>query len=515
MVAQLIGSREVEEYLHRTQELLSQLDLDCPEDGARLEELICNQLEEWRGEEPLEALLQGERAFYRGVFQEAIEWYSAAKEVPLSSFFCYRALAHLYAEQGRTEEALVAIEKALDLSPTDGVSVQLSDRLLQAAEDFDEEPLFDSFPEEEEPTAPSVATLIEKIQQGKEQHDDLFYRYAHESRQCAEEERASLLLLDGWEATTSTPTAAFLPELYYRGSTGLLLRWEGRGIAINPGPHFLARLHQSGRSIAEIDFVIVTRCGGVCPAELEEIHALNDRSNRVTGARHVIQYYLEEEAYRSFSQLLEPRYKQERNSVHPLRRYLDSTEIERILLDEGIELSYLFPKEQKGEGVLARLDLTETKEVRPQKCSIGYLSGSGWCLEMVALCTGCDLLFASFGRTEVDECEKAYYLSTCLGYYGASTLAHEVRPALLLLGEFDSRSGDLRTDVVGQLRDECRRSGEGVTVLPAEVGLTIDLHQLKVRCTMSEQWAKPDEICLVRPTRPFGPLHLLSSSSLL
>lgn len=531
MVAQFVENQEIEAYLEAIQQLLLDTDPDDRLSCDRLEPLVEQYLEGVADEAPFRTFLEGERAFYRGEFQEAIEYYSAVRELPQSTLSFYRALGHLYAEQGRIEEAIAALHKALSADSDDLLANRLLDqiRVKEETPPMDEEDLFNLFPHEEDLSTPSdwsplherrplsSSSLIEKVRLCQEQRDEMLHRYVQESRLNAEERAASLLVLDGWEGG-SLPSSTSLPEHHYRGSSGLFIRWQGKGIAINPGPHFLHRFHQLGGSIGEIDLVIVTRCEGLRAADIEELHHLNDQYNRISGECHVIHYYLEEEAHRQFSHRLKPRYRQERFSVHPLGRYLDSAEIERVTLAEGIDLSYLFPQNSRGDGVLIRLDLTESGEFldsRMRSRSIGYLSGCGWCSEIELLYHQCDLLFAGFGRTDVEDCEKERYLPCCLGYFGTSTLAQQAQPGLMLLGEFDGRDGDLRLDIVSQLREEVASSACGVAILPAELGMRIELRELQVHCSLGGGWIDSSEVRVVRPDRAFAPLRFLSPSSLL
>jgi Tetratricopeptide repeat len=550
MVAELIENEKIEAYLEVIQELLPDVDFDDPSSLSSLESLIDQYLEEESHEPAFRTFLEGERAFYRGDFQEAIESYSAAKEIPQSALSCYRALGHLYASQDRVEEALAAVHKALSLNPDDLMANRLLEELsiedeeLSDREDhleastlsssgsnrplsshdgdlppyLSEEALF-GHPSSDWSPLPDVVpltanSLVEKVRLCQERREELLHRYVQESAVNAEERGSSLLVLDGWENSGMSPGATYLPELHHRGSHGLFIRWQGKGVAINPGPNFLHRFHQLGGSIGEIDFVIVTHRGQA--ANVEDLHLLNDQFNRVSGERHAIHYYLEEEAHRQVSHRLKPRYKQERYLVHALGRYLDSTEIERVALADGIELSYLYPQSVGGEGVLIRLDLAMRGELIDQRTrSVGYLSGCGWCREMGLLYRQCDLLFAGFGRTDIEDCEKERYLSSCLGYFGSSTLVQQVSPALLLLGEFDGTDGDLRVDVVAQLREEIHSWSQGTAILPAELGMRIDLRELQVHCAMSDRWVDCKEIRVVHPVRSFTPLQFISPSYLL
>ena len=108
-------------------------------------------------------------------------------------------------------------------------------------------------------------------------------------------------------------------------SGGFFLRWNGIGIAVNPGKNFIKYFHSLGLSIHDIHFVIATHEDIESCSDIRTIYDLAYQLNRTGANLHVIHYYLNLKAYQMLSSFLKPHFKQERHSVHCLELFLDSS----------------------------------------------------------------------------------------------------------------------------------------------------------------------------------------------
>ena len=347
-----------------------------------------------------------------------------------------------------------------------------------------------------------------------------------------------LFVLHGWQEAalshirgnhnTETLMERFLlPERHYQTNGGLYLRWNGKGIVINPGPNFLRHFHQEGLHIRDIDHVIVTRNHPQAYEDIQHIYKLNQRLNAVDTDLHIINYYLNQQTHRLLATTLKPYFKQERNTVHCLELYVDSPDLETIELSDGLLLKY-FPlnlsNEQKAKATNSdtsdsalgcRLELSSSYSDidgdRLRAINLAYVSGAAWNPMIAQHLNSCDIIITGFGDTGVDDYSRLKYNDSNLGYFGNYTVIEESNPKILICCEFGGREGDIRVEVAKKLRQEYAYGAHNNTVvLPGDTGLYVDLSTQKVRCGVSKQLVDPSKIRVVKSKDSFGKLQYLS-----
>lgn len=324
----------------------------------------------------------------------------------------------------------------------------------------------------------------------------------------------------------SISTELLLTDKERRTSGGYYIRWNGKGIVINPGNHFLEHFDRHGLHIRDIDYVIVTNANHETYADIKEIYDLNYQLNNANADLHVIHYYLSQKAYQTLSHALKPHFKQERNSIKCLELFLDSPDVEKIELSEGIVLHY-FPAANHA-AVLQhashdnttplpaylgiRLDLTiphEHKTVR-----LGYVSGATWSPLLSHHLGQCDVLIAGFGSTNANDYGKVKYNENSLGYFGSFSLLEEVNPQLFITSEFNGNQGDIRLEVIKLMRQEYAKAYPTArltpAVLPADPNLYLDLRNLNIQCSITRADVPPAQARIVKTQAGFGSLRYLS-----
>ncbi len=345
----------------------------------------------------------------------------------------------------------------------------------------------------------------------------------------------ALYYLNGWQVSSSLPHLHNLTfmENALQTTGGIFLRWNGKGLAINPGTHFLEQFHQKGLHISDIDFVIVTDAYPESYANVKEIYDLNYQLNKVNTELQIITYYFHHQAFQELSRFLKPHFRQERHSLHNLELFDDSPDVEKIELAEGFTLNYFLASasgerqadnQANGEkksttvGFGIRLDLRTLDLQANEKTNmrLGYLTHTPWHPLLAHYLGSCDILITGFGHTVANDYNKISYSTDCLGYYGTFTLAEEVLPRLLLCGEFSSRDGDIRLEVIQKMRTEfidlIKNARHLPVILPASRGLLINLKNLQLKCPISQEWIEAKEAKVVKTAHSFGPLHYLSTS---
>ena len=133
----------------------------------------------------------------------------------------------------------------------------------------------------------------------------------------------------------------FLTHMLNKTYDGIFLRWNQKGIVINPSEGFLEKFQAYGFSILDIDIAIVTRDDLSAYGDLRVMYDLNSQSNKDTQTVHVIHYFLHHHVYQEAGRFLKPHYKQERGCVHSMDLFIDSEEVEEIVIESGIILKYL------------------------------------------------------------------------------------------------------------------------------------------------------------------------------
>lgn len=364
--------------------------------------------------------------------------------------------------------------------------------------------------------------LEERIRLFQNSQTEGMQSYLQQTEKNHRLEENALYVLNGWPAYTQK--SILFTEESRKSCGGHYLRWNGRGIVLNPGPGFLENFHNQRLSIRDIDFVIVTRNNRDAFADVRGISELNHQLNKISPERQIIHYYLHQRVCQELSPFLKPSFKQARNTIHKLEMYLDSPDVEKIELDEGIFLHYFqtsMPRalqnyrESSDEhsfnnaSLGIRLELTNDE----RKLKLGYLSGLAWSPLLAHHLGHCDLLLTAFGNTNPNDYSKLGYNEDSLGYFGTSTLLEELAPRLMLLTEFGGREGDVRIEVVKKIRSEYARNSSQLSssLLAGDVGLIVDLNSLNIKCSISEALVAPRDVSVVASSESFGHLRYLSS----
>lgn len=520
------------------------------------------------------AFFEAEMNFYNGNYEQALKYYLEAKEVPCFQFYCYRASSLISRDRGQVDKAISYAQKALKLDPNDVFMNRLLSSLHVEEEgseasynpkfisNLDENLNSNSTQDEEgryELQANEIKEAIQTFILG--QHPDSYEGHSFrtyegtqnidesERRENALEQRIRsfeeaqsegmqayllqsernpksmeniLCVLNGWNFHPSSKPLLFTEESR-KSSGGHYLRWNGRGIVINPGHGFLDHFHSQGYSIRDIDFVVVTRNNTEAYSDVKSIFELNQQLNKTAPERQIIHYYLHQKVCLELASFLKPSFKQARNTIHKLEMFLDSPDVEKIELEEGIFLHYFLTNmpsssqnynkmdeqafSQSNLGI--RFELTSDHK----KLKLGYLSGIAWSPLLAHHLGHCDIILAGFGNTNSNDYLKLGYNEDCLGYYGTSTLFEELAPKVMLLSEFGGREGDIRIEVVKKMRFENPRNSAQMQsdLLAADIGLVINLDNLRVKCSISEASVPAGDVSVVASNDSFGRLRYLSS----
>lgn len=357
-------------------------------------------------------------------------------------------------------------------------------------------------------------SLEERIRQFQRRQVDDLSLYIQRAMQRPQVQDKQFFVLHGWKSEEERRSVCKSTAT----SGGYFVRWNGKGVVVNPGERFLENFHAAGLHIKDIDFVVVTQDQAAALKDVEAIYELNYRVNKMDANLHIIQYYLNQQAHRQLSSTLKPHFKQERNTVHSLELYVDSPDVESLPLADGIVLEYFptFSPEHEPDKVLNTVGLRLVLESGKFRTSVGYVSGTAYSPVLAQHLSGTEVLVTGFGSTEANDYGKVAYNDDCLGYFGTHSLIEEIAPQLLIASEFTGTDGDIRVEVAKKLRQETTYQTHSPTVvLPGDSSLTLDLETQRVRCTVTGTYVEPTQVHVVKSSEAFGSLGYLSPSCFL
>lgn len=586
-----MDSTRIESYVKQVQKLAEKTGQN-PQSKEELFSLIEGHRQEYSGNRPFEEFFKGEAAFYSGNYDRSLKHYIQATTIPNFQYYCYRSSAYVSIDRQDTEKAKSFLEKAAQIYPEDLFLKNLKQRIEsnapQRAQEqhtqflsqiFDEKPNPKELFSEELPppsyisshknnlltgykeameTSKSQTALLEAepeicctftnpksilkeleststeplkdtIANFQLSQKTLTDRYL-QTRKKTEADDFQLEILHGWNHTLSDSNDISLLTRHSRASSGgYFIRWNGKGIVLNPGKHFMRYFHENNHHIRDIDFVIVSRNSPDAYEDIKEIYELNQELNKSTPELQIIHYYLNSETFQELSNYLKPSFKQARNTVHCLELFYDSPDVEKIEISEGIQLNY-FPTQataqnfqnRKTESLSKktpsnlglRLDLTHRNGTLTEVRKIGFLGACSWSPLLAHLMGSCDLLVLGFGHTQPSDYEKLAYNNDSLGLYGSLTLFEEILPRLLVCTEFDGLEGDVRFEVIKQIREEHSLSQNSRMkpshIVPGDIGLKVDLSALQVICSISKNKILPEQLHVAKSISRFGRLKFLS-----
>lgn len=384
------------------------------------------------------------------------------------------------------------------------------------------------------PNIQQTESLEQSIKSFQKRQDLCIAQYLEQLKRRPQCNDQCLYVLHGYppsagetSADNALTTELLLTHKEHRTSGGYYLRWNGKGIVINPGINFLEHFHRQGLHIRDIDYVIVTNANPDAYADVKEIYELNYQLNNANSELQIIRYYLSQKAYQTLAPALKPNFKQERDTVRCLELFLDSPEVEKLELNDGIALHYfpiatqtaplqdLLSKADKAVPMPASLGIRlDLKGENSHVVRIGYISGAPWSPLLAHHLGKCDVLIAGFGSTNANDYGKLKYNETSLGYFGSYSLLEEVQPHLFLASEFNGNQGDIRLEVIKLMRQEYARTYPNArhtpALLPADPTLFVDLQTLNIQCSITKMAVIPAQIRIVKSQASFGNLRFLS-----
>ncbi|MBI1345070.1 tetratricopeptide repeat protein [bacterium] len=324
-------------------------------------------------------------------------------------------------------------------------------------------------------------------------------------------------VLRGWSSAVTLLDGG--KEGHWHGG-GYFLKWQGRGIVIDPGFDFVDNFHDEGFHARELDAVLVSHNHADHNFDLRSLDDLRyeiyrrstapnkDGTRRPTLPKSFV--VLDEDTAKAFGDdevahrgtpVKFTRYD------HELKRWLkpDNTNlpltIEHFPVEHGADVPHAM-------GMRLRLHRDDQPDF-----VIGYTGDTRYFEGLVEHLKkdtdkGVDLLIAHISQPDPREFNDEEFLKNVhLGYNGVTKLIRAVQPKLTLIGEFWAGLADLRVDLIHGLRRRTKTDA----ILPTGLGFHLRIPSLEVECTECRQPTPHGKLRIAPPTSPFGRLGFLCS----
>lgn len=364
-----------------------------------------------------------------------------------------------------------------------------------------------------------------------------------------------LLMLKG--LSSSTPLLlnyADNTNMYSGG--GFYLRWNGKGIVIDPGYQFVKNMQEYGITVMDIDAVIITHehlDHAYDMRLLDDLHynLASYRNNmRKQWQKDEFEYHIEKDKHKIVWFLDEISYNQAllfQNSGSGFQKdyntliCINPKKMNSIPIIDGISLHVFRTaheerkeaagengKEKIGKGKVSNEEKPTKKDEKKKEflkhtfgfvleCVkekgdmwIGYTSDTslkdGVYTNMYSALKKCHIIIANISGIYEDEVllKPNKDKSRHLGYFGCYRILHDIAAdkdaespiRYMLLSEFSNQISDIRFGVSKYMQEEIKKTVKRYqrqrvpVILPAEIGLKIELDDLKVKCSICHRYAE-------------------------
>ena len=352
----------------------------------------------------------------------------------------------------------------------------------------------------------SIEERIKAKMAGSEQ--DAYERYA--DRESVSPDN-TFAVLKGWGSTAPLVEGGYAA---CRGG-GYFLRWQGKGLVLDPGFDFLRNFHDGKFHMRDVDAVVVTHNHS---DHNHDLHALDDiyyelwsRAKNGDSPKYALVWDEDTAGAHSFAPA---------NAHHRKPRLKFDLDKRKAGQESSIDLRatsslpfnvrYFEAKHGKEvpNAVGVRVECFDGDTQDKPKFTIGFSSDTTYYkgLKKPESLGGCDILVAHISQPDLQEfSDPKHTKKNHLGYRGVAKLVKGCKPRLTIVCEFWAGMADLRIDLVQGLRKLCGTEA----ILPGGVGLLIDPTNMSIKCTTCGNWRAHNDIVVAGPDLPFGPLKYL------
>ena len=293
-----------------------------------------------------------------------------------------------------------------------------------------------------------------------------------------------LVILKGMSSSTPAILNSALDTDDFSGG-GLYFRYNGFGVIIDPGYHFVQNMHHAGLTVLDVDAVVITH---EHIDHNSDMRLIDDIHSSVADKNHCIVWYLDEVSYK-----VAELYREAGTGFNEGNNTLIKVEPQKVdgysLLDGKIRMTP-FPTKH----IESKTDTGDEFCKHTFGCrfmiengnggirQVAYTSDTRFFAELTDYVKDADIVVANISGVYEDDYMEVKPKDRHLGYYGCKKLIEASKRSGLqyfLISEFWNGKSDIRYAIPYELQ---KGAEDDIRVLPAENGMEISLDGCGVKC---------------------------------
>lgn len=301
---------------------------------------------------------------------------------------------------------------------------------------------------------------------------------------------------------------------------GFYFRYNGLGIAIDPGIGFTTLMHKHNIFIDDIDVVVVTHshidhnCDVVALSSL--LHDFN--RNRISQTKvysdylgytapmnHTIEWFLDDATLKNNSEILD------QDHVHRLSELVEDAYSFSDTTSVDLTLSAVHTKHIKGS--LDSYGLRISFGAAEDTFIWGYTSDTAYFEGLNTFFSESDVLLLNISDIYVTDVVHSKLKRSHLGFTGCEKLISAIQPKLALISEFCCTNGDYRFEIIRALRE--RTHGVNSIILPAEIGCKVSISAEAIACTLCQKSDSISSVKVIHPKHEYEKIQYVCKNCLL
>lgn len=300
---------------------------------------------------------------------------------------------------------------------------------------------------------------------------------------------------------------------------GFYIKWNDKGIVVDPGYNFVDNLHNYNLTIQDVDYVIITHNHIDHNHDLRIIDDLN--KNIWKEKKHTIHWYLDRSSY-NFSKVFLEDFSSTNNESCNIIKCKDSTPSTICFKLDFCEFNF-FPTEHimidkhsyspDSFGVKIKFYSTD----KTIHTTLSYTSDTHYNDNLVEYIDNSDIVIANISGIYETDIKRIELKERHLGYWGCIKILEMLKskPCLFLLSEFWSGINDIRFPIAKYMQNEIRKQfpSEKIKVIPSDIGLYVSLDSKKIKCSYCNKYS--DSVTIIKPKNDFDNLQYICDDCLM